>query len=30
LTPPRYFRKRYGRAVKVIVLGRRYECRQVP
>jgi hypothetical protein len=25
----RYFRKRYGRAVKVLVIGRRYECRQV-
>jgi hypothetical protein len=25
----RYFRKRYGRAVKVIVLGRRYECRRI-
>jgi hypothetical protein len=27
--PPRSFRKRYGRAVRVVRLGRRYECRRI-
>jgi hypothetical protein len=26
---PRYFRENYGPAVKVLVAGRRYECREI-